>query len=306
MKSKLHCMRLPGFKFIVILIFIFILLNYSYHRFVIRDYYDIVWKSYIVKNIAVNDTIPENIDVVPAIIHQTFINWKDIPQPWKYPDRSVREIHPDYTYKYWSEIQSREFIQKEYPWFLETYDTYPYISQRSDVIRYFLLYHYGGIYLDMDIICTRNMYILRQYQVVIPRQDPSSFSHDFLMSVPKHKFFEHLIKNLTMKENHSYKTMAYTPTGSEYLYHQYTLYEDKQDIGILPPHLYDGHGKNESFFMHYNNRVWSDSIRDKWDWKLLVEEVYDYEFILFGIVLLVCGCWCYYYKVKKVFSKLKE
>jgi inositol phosphorylceramide mannosyltransferase catalytic subunit len=47
-------------------------------------------------------------------------------------------------------VKSREFIAKEYPWFLETFDGYKYPIQRADSIRYFVLVHYGGIYIDLD------------------------------------------------------------------------------------------------------------------------------------------------------------
>lgn len=50
----------------------------------------------------------------------------------------------------WTDDKSREFIATEYPWFLETFDSYPYPIMRADSIRYFVLAHYGGIYVDMD------------------------------------------------------------------------------------------------------------------------------------------------------------
>ena len=37
-----------------------------------------------------------------------------------------------------------------YPWFLETFDNYQFPIQRADAIRYFVLAHYGGIYIDLD------------------------------------------------------------------------------------------------------------------------------------------------------------
>lgn len=37
-----------------------------------------------------------------------------------------------------------------YPWFLDTFDGYPFPIQRADAIRYFVLAHYGGVYLDLD------------------------------------------------------------------------------------------------------------------------------------------------------------
>jgi mannosyltransferase OCH1-like enzyme len=45
---------------------------------------------------------------------------------------------------------SRVFIEDEYPWFLPTYDNYKFPIQRIDVLRYFLLRRYGGLYIDMD------------------------------------------------------------------------------------------------------------------------------------------------------------
>lgn len=50
----------------------------------------------------------------------------------------------------WTERASRDFIETEYPWFLRTYDGYRYPVQRVDAVRYFLLLHYGGIYMDLD------------------------------------------------------------------------------------------------------------------------------------------------------------
>ena len=50
----------------------------------------------------------------------------------------------------WTDAKSRELIATEYPWFLSTFDEYPQPIQRADAIRYFVLAHYGGIYIDLD------------------------------------------------------------------------------------------------------------------------------------------------------------
>ena len=47
-------------------------------------------------------------------------------------------------------------IKEYYPWFLDTYNSYPYNIQRADAIRPFILYHYGGLYVDMDTFCLTN------------------------------------------------------------------------------------------------------------------------------------------------------
>lgn len=50
----------------------------------------------------------------------------------------------------WTNEKSREFIAAEYPWFLSTFDGYKYPIQRADSIRYFVLAHHGGTYVDLD------------------------------------------------------------------------------------------------------------------------------------------------------------
>jgi len=87
---------------------------------------------------------------IEKIIHQTYKDtnlpegWKDTPSEWK-------KMHPGWEYKFWTDETARAFIAEEYDWFLDTYDGYPYPIQRADALRYFAVYHYGGVYADMDL-----------------------------------------------------------------------------------------------------------------------------------------------------------
>lgn len=51
----------------------------------------------------------------------------------------------------WDEAAVLDLIQQDFPWFLPTYLSYPKLVQRSDVMRYLVLYKYGGVYLDADV-----------------------------------------------------------------------------------------------------------------------------------------------------------
>lgn len=54
----------------------------------------------------------------------------------------------------WTDAKSRELIATEYPWFLNTFDNYSQPIQRADAIRYFVLAHFGGVYIDLDDVCS--------------------------------------------------------------------------------------------------------------------------------------------------------
>lgn len=125
--------------------------------------------------------IDEQPQLIPKIIHQTYVN-ESIPAHWKGPQQSCIDMHEDYEYKVrallrtqlnyvlapfmglpwlspeltitmrqlWTDEKSRDFIAAEYPWFLETFESYPQSIQRADAIRYFVLAHFGGVYVDLD------------------------------------------------------------------------------------------------------------------------------------------------------------
>jgi hypothetical protein len=50
---------------------------------------------------------------------------------------------------------NRRLIAQHYPWFLATYDGYKHHICRADAARYFYMFHYGGVYLDLDFVCRK-------------------------------------------------------------------------------------------------------------------------------------------------------
>jgi mannosyltransferase OCH1-like enzyme len=87
--------------------------------------------------------------MIPRIIHQT---WKtsDVPERWRPLQQSWRDNHPDYEYRYWTDAANRRFVAEKYPQYLEVYDGYRMGVHRADMVRYLIVNHFGGIYVDMD------------------------------------------------------------------------------------------------------------------------------------------------------------
>ncbi|RMD40658.1 hypothetical protein DV735_g4487, partial [Chaetothyriales sp. CBS 134920] len=132
---------------------------------------------------------------IPKIIHQTYIN-ESIPAHWLPAQQACIKLHPDYEYKLWTDDMSLEFIATEYPWFLATFKGYKYPIQRADAIRYFVLAHYGGIYIDLDDGCRRSLDPLLSYNAWVRRTLPTGISNDIMGAVPRHPFFLRVIESL--------------------------------------------------------------------------------------------------------------
>ena len=100
---------------------------------------------------------------VPKILHWVWFNFKDPsvesdPPENRFPfQESWIEHHPDWEVKVWKDADARMFLKEHYRWFLPIYDSYPAGIFRADAIRYFLLYHFGGVYTDWDVECHRSI-----------------------------------------------------------------------------------------------------------------------------------------------------
>lgn len=170
----------------------------------------------------------------------------------------------------WTDASSREFIAEHYPWFLDTFDDYEYGIQRADAIRYFILHHYGGIYLDLDIGCVRPLDPLLVYPVILAKTIPVGVSNDLIFAEKGHPFFAQTIHNLVTFDHDwflNYPTVMFS-TGPMFLSAQYSIYtsshpitlDEPGDIRILPKSLYGKNAKDgeapHSFFAHFYGSSW--------------------------------------------------
>ncbi|KAA1466339.1 hypothetical protein DENSPDRAFT_862403 [Dentipellis sp. KUC8613] len=207
---------------------------------------------------------------IPKIIHQT---WKTetLPSKWKGISEECRAMMPDYEYMLWTDASSREFIAEQYPWFLDTFDSYTYPIQRADAIRYFVLHHYGGVYMDLDIGCLRPLDLLLNYPVILPRTIPVGVSNDLMFAEKGHPFMAQTIHNLVTFDHKwvlNYPTVMFS-TGPMFLSAQYGIYSTAHpvtpeqpggEVRILPKSLYGKNAKPEeaphSFFTHFYGSSW--------------------------------------------------
>ncbi|KAJ9120552.1 hypothetical protein QFC24_005228 [Naganishia onofrii] len=189
----------------------------------------------------------------------------------------AREMEKDMDgmpeYMLWTDDQSRHFIAEHYPQFLAMFDGYEYPIQRADAIRYFVLHHFGGIYMDLDIGCRRRLepLISGDWDVLLPRTKPVGVSNDLIFSAKRHPFMEATIHGLVAFDHRyvtNYPTVMFS-TGPMFLSAQYGIYTSAHpvtpthphpQIRILPKSLYGKNAKEgeapHSFFAHYYGSSW--------------------------------------------------
>lgn len=190
---------------------------------------------------------------IPAIIHQTW-KTKSIPPAYQKAVDSFKIQNPDVEYKLWTDEDLYNLAKDFFPQFLPLFERYPEQIQRVDIARYMILYQFGGLYSDIDIVCQKPLRSLFNHTVVLPetarsRSEKIYLSNDFMLSAPQHPFFKFVLEGA----EHAYKRWHWPwiphhfrillTTGSLFLTHRYHAYVDKKEIYILPPALY---GKDET------------------------------------------------------------
>lgn len=135
---------------------------------------------------------------IPKIIHQVYFKPENgtMPESWQEAQQSIKKHHPDYKYVLWDEGMAHEFMEENYPWFLPTYDAYPLRMMRIDALRYFFLYHYGGMYIDLDYGASESFDRLLVYPAWLRKTHPTGVSNDMLGTIPGHPFYKLLIHSL--------------------------------------------------------------------------------------------------------------
>lgn len=95
--------------------------------------------------------------------------------------KSVIEKNPNYQYIKWDEKSIRE-VMKDYPEYLKKLDSFELLHNKVDFSRFFLLWRFGGVSLDTDIVALKNL-----------DEVPYIDSSDFIISKSTSAPFENLI-----------------------------------------------------------------------------------------------------------------
>jgi mannosyltransferase OCH1-like enzyme len=132
---------------------------------------------------------------IPKILFQTWKSKTAVPANFAYWAATFRSQNPSYDYRLWDDADNRALVARHYPWFLGTYDAYPAEIYRVDAVRYFFLYHHGGVYADLDTECLQPLDpVLDVADVVLGRMGTNpNFKHSLpnavMLSAPRQEFW---------------------------------------------------------------------------------------------------------------------
>lgn len=214
--------------------------------------------------------------------------------------------NPNWLRVEWDKNMCFTLVKKFFPEHLEMFQKYKHEIQRCDAIRYFILYRYGGWYVDMDYYCNRPLdEALQAYQNDIYFvQTPNSFgvsssdhiSNSLMYSKPNHPYwkllFIELEKNQQAPVYYSKHLTVMTTTGPLFLNRVYSRFKTRYKVKSLPWKLFHPWGLTDEkmllnsdpnlFAIHIGKGSWEDN-----DSKFLLCIAREWKIILIIILLLI-------------------
>lgn len=191
---------------------------------------------------------------IPKVIHQIWIGQKSCPK--KLMD-TWKEKNPDFEYKFWNEETLKDITFE----CQDKINSMEELCGKADIMRYELLYKFGGIYIDADSFCVEPFddYLISRREFFCwesEKHKKGLASNGNLGFVKNHPFLKLIIDHIKKSPVSRRETgkRAWETVGPKLLTLIYNRYKKRDEIEVLPsytflpqwkknPYVYDKHGK---------------------------------------------------------------
>ena len=150
---------------------------------------------------------------IPKIIHRIWLGEKELPRQARVYGTRWRALHPDWTVKLWtaqdipSDLQLRGLV-----------DRVNVTAMKSDILRYELLYRFGGVYVDVDVEPLKNIEpLLGGVEAFVGYEDSDNVCNAVIGSVPGHGLLHSLVKNIQASVEDPATSTVNLKTGPGYM-----------------------------------------------------------------------------------------
>lgn len=109
----------------------------------------------------------------PKIIHQIWLQGdKNLSNENKIKCEKIKELHNNYDYILWDEIQILKLISNDQN-LINIYYRFEYMHQRIDFAKYIILEKIGGVYIDIDVEVIKSIDSLlednKEYDLIVSK-----------------------------------------------------------------------------------------------------------------------------------------
>lgn len=134
--------------------------------------------------------------LIPKLVHLIWVGPRPKPDVFYDCFKSIQEHMPAWEIKVWTDAE----VKKLGLTYQQYYDEETNYGAKSDILRYELLYRFGGVYIDADMILTKPLDILHHsyefYCCLMPCSRIAIISNGIIGSAPGHPIIKECLDTL--------------------------------------------------------------------------------------------------------------
>ena len=167
--------------------------------------------------------------MIPRILHQIWVGGDPLPDDFARYRQTWLEHHPEWEHHLWTEDNLPPDLRRQ-----EGYERLRVPAERSDILRYEVLWKFGGVYVDTDFECHRALdpFVEGLDFVIAPLKPNGWVNGAFMGATAEHPIIDRALTELTPREFHGYDKHG---TGPRFLD---KLLADYPEITRLPAELF--------------------------------------------------------------------
>jgi mannosyltransferase OCH1-like enzyme len=211
--------------------------------------------------------------MIPKIIHQIWIGNKELPDEEKEWINSWKANNKEFEHVLWTNNNIIK-LPEAYELIIKSLENK--MALISDIYRYYILFLYGGFYVDTDIINYRSINGLSHYRYVFlrPHKNANHFTNAFFGISKNNKLLINCLNNIKPLNKNQIKN-GYAYTGGQILTkaikEKFNIVNSRDEktkkindfLAMNPEDWYKDTKNKESYMYHYARASHIEKINEK-------------------------------------------
>ena len=190
--------------------------------------------------------------LIPRVFHQIWLGSEPFPDEFVPYRQSWLEHHPGWELKLWTEDNLPGDLRRP-----EARELLRNPAERSDILRYELLWRLGGVYVDTDFECLRSIEpLIHASDVFAGYFKPGRVNNALIGSIAGHPFAERALGEIRPRT--TWGTLDKDLTGPPFLAR---VLAEFPDVELFDPSVFyprTERQREQAYAVHHRARSWKD------------------------------------------------
>jgi len=129
--------------------------------------------------------------VIPKTFHQIWLGDEPLPEQHRLWSRTWLRLNPGWTLRLWRGAEELPLVNRA------EFDAARHVVEQSDILRYEIVYRYGGCYIDTDFECLRRFdWRLLTSEAFVGLETEERLNNALFAAEPRHPWLQAVIQGL--------------------------------------------------------------------------------------------------------------